>query len=99
VVFPGFAIPFAGQARTSDALLFSLRPESVLINTPRAPAAIALKMRLMAKTYRGDHWDYSLCTDAGDLTLRAVAPPSASDAVGAEVDAAIDPQALSLIEA
>jgi iron(III) transport system ATP-binding protein len=99
VAFPGFAIPLVGKARTSDALFFSLRPESVLINTPGAPTAFALKMRLMAKTYRGDHWDYSLCTDAGDLTLRAVVPPSAYDAVGAEVDAAIDPQALSLIEA
>jgi ABC-type Fe3+/spermidine/putrescine transport system ATPase subunit len=96
VSFSGFDVP-AGRLGASGMIatnIFSLRSQNIALYSTQPTqdrGAITLSGSIVARSFLGETWDYSLRLVNSDVKLRVTSPPASVFSVGANVFAEIDP--------
>jgi iron(III) transport system ATP-binding protein len=97
IELPAARVGAAGAARP---VLLSIRPQSIALSAaaPAADGLVQRPARIDQRVFLGESWDYVVALAGGGLRLRASAPPLQVHEVGAEVQVAIDPAQIVLVE-
>src|SRR5690606_33564347 len=103
--FGSFALPAIDlrtpmQAAAGEEKLCSLRPQSVAISGDRSESRDlpGFAGKITARTYLGEYWDYTVCSDDGNTTLRVSSGPLQVHDVGEQVWLAIDTRQVAVVE-
>lgn len=94
IVFDGFAVP----ASAGDGASFSVRPQTIVLNSTRPETGSgqwAIAGYLEERAYLGEHWEYVVRVRDSGIRLRVNAPPDASYQVGENVWMSIDPSRIA----
>ena len=92
------SIPMQASGATGQASLqVSIRPQSLFLGVPREGALALGAAAIVARTYLGEYWDYTVRPAGAGPTLKVHAPPASVFEPGQDSILYVDPQGIAAV--
>jgi ABC-type Fe3+/spermidine/putrescine transport system ATPase subunit len=94
----GGALPVDRPGSAASALQVSIRPQSLFLGAQPGTSALPMgAVSVVARTYLGEYWDYTVRPTGGGDELKVHAPPASVLDIGHEALLSIDPSGVALV--